>query len=366
MAPKVHEYSPEEFLEMKDTWNNAVQRCLDNHVFLTWEWLSTWWKHFGGNRKFLLLTLSDSGRVLASAPLMSTVYSLFGARVRKIEFLGTPASDYQTFLLTERKTENVELLLGYAQRRVPDWHFVELTDVPERCETSQILGSMRLAPLGFEHEVMEACPYVSLPEDFDDFQRTLSPHFLNEIRRRERRLGEEFGVEFEVVERSEHAEDAVRSLAILHQKRSVVKGHMGIFSDERVMGFHLDIARSFAKNGWLLVAFLKVNGRRVSGQYNFIYANKLYCYLSGFDPVYAKYGLGSIIDFRLIEHCINAGIKEYDFARGQEPYKNRWNPRLRDNLRFTKIRKGLFPRLMKWAAKNHLCFGKVARFARVE
>jgi CelD/BcsL family acetyltransferase involved in cellulose biosynthesis len=365
MALKVREYSPQEFLESRDAWNSAVQESLDNNVFLTWEWLSAWWKHFGEKRDFLLVTLSDNRRIVAAAPLMTSVYAIFGFRIRKIELIGTPASDYQSLLLTKRRPEYVRTLVEHAQRRVRHWDFVELSDIPEGWETSQMLAAALPEPMGFEREVIEVCPHVPLPRDFEGYLRTLNPHFLREIRRRERRLKEDFDVDFEVVEGSEGVEDAMQSIVMLHQERGLAKGHSGIFSDQSVLGFHLDVARSFAENGWLLVAFLKANGRRVAGLYNFRYANRVYCYLSGFDPGYSKYGLGSIIDLNLIEHCVKAGLKEYDFTRGEEPYKNQWNTQTRNNLRFTKTRKGLFPRLVKWVTRNDLLFGKLARFARV-
>jgi hypothetical protein len=36
------------FLSLKERWNEVLQRC--NHtIFSTWEWLSTWWNHFGND-----------------------------------------------------------------------------------------------------------------------------------------------------------------------------------------------------------------------------------------------------------------------------------------------------------------------------
>ena len=84
------------------------------NIFLTWEWLSTWWKHFGNERIFRLITVRDDEKLIAAAPLMSSKYKLAGLKLTKMEFVGTPAADYQTFLLTEKKAECASLMLDYA------------------------------------------------------------------------------------------------------------------------------------------------------------------------------------------------------------------------------------------------------------
>ena len=33
----------EGFRSLKETWNNLLRESSDNNIFLTWEWLFTWW-----------------------------------------------------------------------------------------------------------------------------------------------------------------------------------------------------------------------------------------------------------------------------------------------------------------------------------
>jgi len=103
----------------------------------------------------------------------------------------------------------------------------------------------------------------------------------------------------------------------------------GAFSDARVREFHLGLAKSFASNGWLNLAFLSLDGEPVAAKYGFIYGNKFYSYLSGFAPDYSKYRVGSVINMYLLRAMIDRGLKEFDFLNGEEPYKTRWNTRVR-------------------------------------
>ena len=66
------------FESLRDCWNVILERNTleNNNVFLTWEWVSTWWKYFGKGRKLLILVVKDNEEILAIAPLMLSAYKL--------------------------------------------------------------------------------------------------------------------------------------------------------------------------------------------------------------------------------------------------------------------------------------------------
>ena len=66
----------------------------------------------------------------------------------------------------------------------------------------------------------------------------------------------------------------------------------------------------------------------------------MYCYLSGFDPPFSRYGVMGILELHLIEQSIRAGLEECDFMRGGEPYKNQWNTTTRMSIGIRAVRKG--------------------------
>ena len=346
------EFTFEGFLQARDSWDDAVQRSIDKSIFLTWEWLSPWWKFLGEEKQFLLVALTDGTRIHAAAPLMSSVHNLFGLRLKKIEFIGNPQSDYQSFLLTEGHTEAVEMMLEYICDRVPDWDLIELRDIPEASETARVLTSFSSKSLKFEHRVAERCPIVLLPANRQDFLGTLDSGFRKNLRWRQRRIERDFAVDCKVISNLENVNDSMEKFIDLHQKRRASMKPPGIFSDSRLRGFHLEVASSFAQRGWLALGLLMLNGDPVAAHYNFKYANRMLCYQSGFDPEYSKYGVASLLDLHLMEYCMSNGIYEYDFGRGDEPYKKQWQSTPRASLQFVASRKGTVPAVVKWIMKN--------------
>lgn len=108
---------------------------------------------------------------------------------------------------------------------------------------------------------------------------------------------------------------------------------------ETQKGFLTDVAEKFAQNGWLNLSFLDVNGQHVSGVLGFEYSGKYYYYQTAFDPNYS-YSVGNIHILYILKDLISRGLKEFDFLRGDEAYKLRWQPLLRSNNRIVIMTKG--------------------------
>ena len=42
--------NPEGFRGLQEEWNELLESSTSNCLFLTWEWLYTWWRHLSGRR----------------------------------------------------------------------------------------------------------------------------------------------------------------------------------------------------------------------------------------------------------------------------------------------------------------------------
>lgn len=102
---------------------------------------------------------------------------------------------------------------------------------------------------------------------------------------------------------------------------------------------------------WLV--FTLFSGKPVAALYGFKYLSKYYAYLSGFDPAYSKYSPGQLLFSHAINKCIQEGLTEFDFLRGAETYKNRWNTMARWNRQATLTRKGLLAKIQNWLYKEY-------------
>jgi CelD/BcsL family acetyltransferase involved in cellulose biosynthesis len=244
------------------------------------------------------------------------------------------------------------MMLDHAASTVGDWDCIELQEIPEDSETSETLRSLSKESSGFQRRIINLCPYVLLPRRFEDCMQGLGSNFRKNLRRYERRLKKDFKVDFKVCNSISNVEHGMKTFFDLHQKRWQSKEQSGAFSDQKFCDFHLDVARSFAEKGWLTLNFLMLNDEPVAAGYDFTYREKLFYYLSGFDPQYAEYNVGHLRHMYLMKHCIEKGLKEYDFMRGGEPYKVKWNTSIRRNLEVRALKKRIIPIAYNWLTKN--------------
>lgn len=342
-----------DFIALQEEWSNVLGRC-ENSVFSTWEWLSSWWKHLGRDKRLLLLLAQEGDKVLGIAPLMYSIRNIFGLRIRKIEFIGTPESDYSDFILAEKGQECMKQFIDYILYNLAEkWDCIELAEVPENSEfLTHLDGISRNAKL-LQMHVPTMCPYLRL-ESYDTFYNSLSRKFRkNSLRRPLRKLQQKYSLEFKNCSKTESLKEELEKLFYLHQKRWTARGWPGVFGDPKIRDFHLDVASLFSERGWLSLHSLLVEDKTIASVYGFSHKSKSYAYLTGMDPAFERYSIGHLLYLNIIQHCFEEKFNEFDFLRGNEKYKLRWNPLIRKNFEVILVRKGLFSSISDWLSRKY-------------
>jgi len=350
----------DDFQGLRKKWDVLLKNnLLGDNVFLTWEWLFTWWKHFGEGRKPLVLLVEDEDKIVAIAPLMLSKYKLpaFGT-IKKVEFLGARHSDYNNFIVLKREAECLRLIIDYLMDTIADWDWIELKEIPETAENAnclETLFSYSPSKLKLKKHVCNICPYVSLPNSVDLLMKALSKNMRQNLNKYLRKINEKHHVELKRYDEAGFSvEEAMKLFIKLNEKRWESEGLLGSFKsrEDSFRNFHMDVAGLFADVGWLGLYFLTADGEPVSAQYTFEYSEKMFYYLAGFDPQYSKYSVGNLIIRLLLERCIKKGFKEYDMMRGDEPYKFLWTNTSRRNFEINFVRERWHSRFFSWVTSD--------------
>jgi CelD/BcsL family acetyltransferase involved in cellulose biosynthesis len=346
-----------DFLGLEKIWNGTLQKCENSSIFSTWEWLTLWWKYFGIDKELVLLLAENNGKIIGIAPLMYSVNKLFGLRIKKIEFIGTSASDYGDFILAEKSEECVKLFIDYLASIPEKWDLIELTNIPGTTISLSLLKKIS-GSAKFAHErVIYECPYIPLPRSLAAFTNGLSSKRRKTLRRSMRQLEKDFKVDFVDCSKTQALDQQMNVFFELHQRRCKAKGLEGKFSDQTLRKFHMDVERSFSEKSWLGLFLLRLADDPVAALYGFKYQSKFYYYLSGWDPRYSKYSIASLLIAHVISNCIQEGLAEFDFLRGAEEYKNQWNTVTRWNHQVVLTKNGFLATLQDSAYTTYWSFG---------
>jgi CelD/BcsL family acetyltransferase involved in cellulose biosynthesis len=340
-----------DFLDLRDKWNTLLHHC-DNTIFSTWEWLSTWWKHFGNNRNLRMIMAQDGDDILGIAPLMISQYSLFHVgKIRRIEFIGNCDSDVNDFII-KRKKENCLKVLLNRLNEISDWEMLELCEISEESSVVKALGATDYRKLPkFELKISNLSPYINLPNSIDIFEAGLGSNMKKNLKRYMRKLTQKYDVKFKTHKDFNSIKEAMNTFFKLHQRRWESKGELGLFADKTSRDFNIDLAEIFNTRNWLSLYFLTVNDKPVAAAYTFAYKMKLHARLTGFDPDFGNFRVGSLLKMHIIEDCITKGFKEYNLSRGAGFGKEYWSTGVRKNYNIKMFNTNLRGQFFSYARK---------------
>lgn len=336
-----------EFVNMNEKWNLVLKKSASDNIFLTWEWLHTWWNHFKGNDKELAVFVAedDNKDLIAIFPFYIVRGKIF-PRNGVLHFLGDKhvGSDYLDFIIAhdfeERVIPQLFQLIVKNNISITSFCFRDMNSLSPNIP--HVLDSLKKFRLSYLVEPGEKCPYLPLESDTEKFLKGLSGNLRSSLKKRFKKLDENFSVRLIKTDNSENIVEDIYTLFNLHKLRRESIREDGAFYNDKSIKFHLNIGNQFLRAGWLHLYFLLLNDEYVASIYCFGYCGKMYYYQAGFDPKYEEWSVGLVIMGKCIEEAISRELSEFDFLRGDEPYKKRWTKLYRDTNHITAFQNNMF------------------------
>jgi CelD/BcsL family acetyltransferase involved in cellulose biosynthesis len=278
------------------------------NVFATWEWLSTWWGHFGtGHRALVTACRSADGRIIGVVPF----YLWSSWRPRVLRFIGHGAGDQ---LGPVHAVEDAAAV-GGAMRRALErlrWDIFLGDQLPASALWSSFLGAKVL--------LREGSPVLRAPGDgWDGYLARRSSNFRQQLGRRERRLAREHRLNFRLIQEAKELPDALDALFRLHALRWP---EGSAFRAKEA--FHREVAAIGLTRGWTRLWLLELDGKAVAAWYGLRFAGTESYYQAGRDPAWDHRSVGFVLLAHSIRSAFQDGMDEYRFLRGHEAYKYRF------------------------------------------
>lgn len=318
--------------EMREVWEDVLFSSEEDEVFLTFDWMKSWWEVYGQDRKLLVLLVKEGNEAVAIAPFTtSTIGKVM--RFEILEFIGTGTSDRLAVFCNRGKEDALDSVWNYLVHH-KGWDRLDLKDMKAWAPCSK--SFMKAFP---EAKVEESSsPYLPLKGTFQTYLSSLSSNVRHNMARSNRRMRESFNAEFRAFRDPEDADFCFDTLIQLNAMRWKEMGTTTL-SSERMRSFLKRAVRAQMEKGRVTYHMLLSNGKPFSVTLGFEYGGRYLFYLSGFDPEFDSVGPGRSLLAKLIEESYSRGLKEVDFLRGGEEYKYRFNPLDRKLIR-GEVRRG--------------------------
>jgi len=322
-------------LALDGEWDRLVAESPGGSPFLTWAWIGAWLDTLGRDADLEIVSARDplDGRLLGVAPFFVETRRRAGVGYRSLRLVGNGpgAPDHLDMPVRADQADEVAPLLWDAVTRNRRWDVIDLDGVA----SEGTLAATILRRHDDRHDLEPIpCPYLRLDGGWDAVEARMGRSHRQNIDRYRRKLDAEVdGVAERLIVSAGDLEDTMTRLAEMHQSVRTSHGDRGAFADARLVAFHREVARRMLAAGRLRLWRLDAAGGVIAAILCFRHADTVAFYTTGFDPAWAAYGPGRRIMATAIRGAIEEGAAEFDFLRGDEPYKRAWGVEVRDDVR---------------------------------
>lgn len=348
----------------RSAWNKLLDASAYPCVFRRHEWLSIWWKWFGAGRKLHVIQVFSGPNLVGVLPLyQASGGGQFSLRPRKLTLIGAggpTCPEYLGPIVHRDHTEAIVRELSASLISSPAWDGIEFPDIPPDDAATLALAEA----LAKERPMLRlpgmACPYLDLPDSYESFLERLGRHGHKRECQRVRKAVKTFRVELELIDNVNRFHDVFPQIVELNRSSRALHGDLGPFDNTRYAGFHREVIESLLPCGVSQIYLLRFDGKPVAFQYGYLDREKYYDFQNGFDSRLKTYSPGAVLLQLIIQHLIAGGVKEFDFLRGDESYKDLYATCRRCTVNFH-----VFRRKSAMLASRLLRHGLVPRLRRL-
>jgi CelD/BcsL family acetyltransferase involved in cellulose biosynthesis len=350
----------------QDTWTDMLTRINESSsVFLSPTWVFNWWDCFGRGKDLCILLSFEKDRMMGMAPLAIFTHRILGIPVRILRFIGYGHADHMDFCIDEsRRRDIMESFFNYMFEEL-SWDVMDLMDVPEDSPNLPILKELfDKYHITVDIQKSIVCPYLPLNGDRWEayYAGKRSKSTRQDLRRRMRRLGDLGVVAFRRYEDSESAGHIFPQLLHVYEKRWKNKNLSVSFVGEKDRVFYRKVTVDFALDGRLHLLTLELDQQVIAFTLSAIMGTRFTWLITAFDPAFTKFFAGELVLTHLLEDVFQrAAFNEFDFTRGDEPYKFKWTDRQRWNLRILAQNKGFMKKVPFSAIRSYAAIRREAK-----
>src|SRR4030042_606033 len=162
----------EQFKALRAEWNQLLESSYGNTIFLTWEWVYTWWEIFGrGEELFIITVRNEKGKLIGIAPLYIKKTKYYKLPVREMAFIGMGLSDRQDFIISQEDTKVIDEIISKIREFRNTWDIVVLEQIPDDSPLASTKVAENFRP---EIENSSLCPYVRIEGSWEAYFKSLS------------------------------------------------------------------------------------------------------------------------------------------------------------------------------------------------
>ena len=332
-------------------WRRLCDESGDEEVFYRPEWAQAYLQAFEPKADVVMISAWAGERLRGILPLVRrrTFVSCF-----PVVTLAIPANVHslRASLTVCPGMEGHLVLHAFLQaiRELPRWDLIDVANVVEDSGLDRLVVLART--YGYRTAQKRTSQTLFLPIGASSADKSAQPPWLagtrpkfrSHLRRAKRQL-EEQGT-LEIKHYSAANPEALEKFYAL--EASGWKGAEGtaIQCDPRTRQFYDSVAQAAARDGYLSLDFLELNGKPIAGHFGFNLRGRYFLAKAGYDEAFRRHGPGQLLVNEILAQTPQRGLREFDFVGPATWDESRWASARRTNYRVFIFRKSLYGALL--------------------
>jgi CelD/BcsL family acetyltransferase involved in cellulose biosynthesis len=334
---------------LEGVWTRLDDPAHPGAAFRSFPWISSWWSEASTSRDAEVLVAHRGDKVVGLLPLYAERTPLGGRRLR---FMGDGivGSDWLGAIACpdDRRAVSQAFADALLRTRADE---LQLDDLGDDDPLVIALTERAPHPSRVVVEPRYICPSIRASGSFEQFLSGLPDGIGAQFHRRRKWLEKRPGHRVETLTSPADVERGLGVLFDLHRQRWALEGGSDAIDGPKVERFHVAAARALAELGWARMYLLHVEGAPRAALYGWQHGDRLVFYQAGHEPAWRPRSVGTVLLGLVIKSAFDQGLAEFDFLRGDEPYKLKWATGFRKTVRVRVRGPGLRPLLDHEARK---------------
>ena len=354
----------EQLDEIESVWSELLAETENADFFRTLDWLKVYWKHFGAGQSLKVLLVCDGDQPVGIVPLVVTLRK---TKLGQFRVLGFPMDFWGSFYgaIGPNPAAIWEAALEHIMQEPRDWDYLDLRWFQLSTGESKIF-EQAAAEFGhsIEQQADDEIAIADLSAGWDAYWASRSGNCRSNCRRNNKKVeavGEVQYVRYrpagEAHGESDPRWDLFAAVEEIAQRSWQARSTDGTtMTHEEICSFLKDMHVAAVRCGCLDLNLLYIDGKPVAFNYNYHYRGYVSSLRLGFDPQFAKAGVGTVLTHKMLEDSCARGDHTIDFLPGSHGVKRPWQTQLEASTRFeylprTSSRNNLL-RAGRWVSRN--------------
>ncbi len=338
--------------QVADQWRRLCDDSGDEEVFYRPEWAQAYLRAFEPKADVIVISAWAGERLRGILPLVRQRTNVSGFPVIQLTLPANVHSLRASLTVYPREEGEAALnALWRAALDLPHWDMIDVVNVVDGSGLDRLVALARSDGYRTARKRTSQTLYLPINASVSDkpsaqppWLAGTRPKFRSHLRRARRQLEEQGTLALTHFNSADP--EALEKFYTL--EASGWKGAEGtaIKCDPRTRQFYDEIAQAAARDGYLSLDFLELNGKPIAGHFGFNLRGRYFLAKAGYDEAFRRYGPGQLLVHEILGQTPQRGLREFDFVGPATWDESRWASARRTNYRVFIFRKNLYGALL--------------------